>query len=124
MQRLFEAIGRFYEWLDNMGQPAWIIAIVFGFILFWPLGLILLFSMLKRRRTMFNSCQKRNHGHRYGGPRAQYNSAFEAYRDATLKRLEEERLAFDAYLAKLREAKDKEEFDAFMKQRDKGAEPA
>ena len=45
------------------------------------------------------------------------NTAFDAYRDETLKRLEDEHRAFQEFLEKLREAKDKSEFDQFMAQR-------
>ena len=56
------------------------------------------------------------------------NSAFDAYREDTLKRLEDEQTAFQSFLQRLREAKDKTEFDQFMDERAKEvqapAEPA
>ena len=45
------------------------------------------------------------------------NAAFDAYKDATLRRLEEEQASFEEFLARLREAKDKAEFDQFMEDR-------
>ena len=45
------------------------------------------------------------------------NSAFDAYRDETLKRLEDEHRAFLDFLGELRAAKDKAEFDQFMDDR-------
>jgi len=45
------------------------------------------------------------------------NRAFDEYRLDTLRRLEEEQLAFAAYLDRLRFAKDKAEFDQFMAER-------
>ena len=45
------------------------------------------------------------------------NTAFDAYREETLKRLEEERDAFVSFLDELRSAKDRAEFDQFMAQR-------
>lgn len=45
------------------------------------------------------------------------NSAFDAYRDATLRRLEEEQQNFEAFLDRLRAARDKAEFDQFMEER-------
>lgn len=45
------------------------------------------------------------------------NASFDSYRDEVLARLEEEQSSFEAFLARLREAKDKTEFDAFMDQR-------
>ena len=49
------------------------------------------------------------------------NTAFDAYKADTLRRLEEEQDAFEAFLQRLREAKDKAEFDQFMDDR---AQPA
>lgn len=45
------------------------------------------------------------------------NSAFNDYRAATLRQLEQEGADFRAYLDGLRHAKDKTEFDAFLKDR-------
>ena len=45
------------------------------------------------------------------------NTAFDSYREETLKRLEEERDAFVGFLAQLRAAKDRAEFDQFMSSR-------
>ena len=43
------------------------------------------------------------------------NVAFDDYRAATLKHLEDEAAEFRSYLDGLRHAKDKTEFDAFLK---------
>lgn len=103
------------DWLDERGKFAWIAAMVLGFIAFWPVGLGLLGYMIWSKR-MFG-CSKRSHRARYyAAPTG--NSAFDAYRDETLKRLEEEHSEFVDFLEKLREAKDKAEFDQFMKQRE------
>jgi hypothetical protein len=48
------------------------------------------------------------------------NTAFDAYREETLKRLEEEQRAFAEFLGRLRSAKDKEEFERFMAERAHG----
>ena len=45
------------------------------------------------------------------------NAAFDAYKAETLRRLEEEQAAFEGFLNRLREAKDKQQFDAFMEER-------
>ena len=50
------------------------------------------------------------------------NAAFEEYRRDTLRRLEEEQAEFDAYVEKLRQARDREEFERFMAERNKPAE--
>jgi hypothetical protein len=42
------------------------------------------------------------------------NQAFDEYRAATLRRLEEEQREFREFLSRLRAAKDKAEFDQFM----------
>lgn len=55
--------------------------------------------------------------HRHGARHGTGNAAFDAYKAETLRRLEEEQDAFEAFLQRLREAKDKSEFDAFMDER-------
>ena len=45
------------------------------------------------------------------------NRAFDDYREATLKQLEEDQREFNAFLEQLRRAKDQQEFDAFMTDR-------
>ena len=45
------------------------------------------------------------------------NRAFDEYRTETLQRLEEEQREFHDFLARLRMAKDKSEFDQFMAER-------
>ncbi|WP_380052619.1 DUF2852 domain-containing protein [Falsihalocynthiibacter sp. SS001] len=114
-------------WLDEKGKGAWIAAMVLGFIFFWPVGLALLAYMIWSKR-MFSSksgfsCNRssKRHGHRF---RSTGNSAFDAYKADTLKRLEEEQNNFEAFLERLREAKDKSEFDAFMDDRAKKAKQA
>jgi len=46
----------------------------------------------------------------------QTSTAFEEYREQTLKRLEDEQIAFRSFLERLRLAKDRAEFDQFMTQ--------
>jgi hypothetical protein len=106
-------------WLDERGQGAWIAAMVLGFILFWPVGLALLAYMIWSKR-MFNGCSSTRHRRRHGfssrshGFRSSGNTAFDSYKAETLRRLEEEQRAFEEFLERLREAKDKAEFDQFM----------
>lgn len=45
------------------------------------------------------------------------NSAFDDYREETLRRLEDEQNSFEGFLGRLRAAKDKAEFDQFMTER-------
>lgn len=109
-------------WLDARGTGAWIAAMVLGFILFWPIGLALLAYMIWSKR-MFTSCTSR----RTAAPRSftsSGNSAFDAYKADTLRRLEEEQETFRDFLKRLREAKDKAEFDQFMEDRARHAAAA
>jgi hypothetical protein len=52
------------------------------------------------------------------------NRAFDEYREATLRRLEEEQREFRDFLDSLRHAKDRAEFDQFMTSRKTGASSA
>lgn len=63
-----------------------------------------------------SSCAKRSTVRNFGS-RSTGNAAFDAYKADTLARLEEEQSNFEAFLARLREAKDKAEFDQFMAER-------
>ena len=59
----------------------------------------------------------RGRGWRFGGMQSSGNAAFDEYRAETIKRLEDEQKEFVEYLEKLRQAKDKQEFDQFMADR-------
>lgn len=113
--------GRAETWLDERGKGAWIAAMVLGFIVFWPIGLALLAYMIWGKQMFGKSCKTngRNAMHRgygtFSGTTG--NSAFDAYRTETLKRLEDEQSAFHDFLDRLRKAKDQTEFDAFMDER-------
>jgi Protein of unknown function (DUF2852) len=120
MQIVVHWLERSRDWLDERGKAAWIIAVVIGFILFWPIGLVLLVYMIWSKRMTCNSWN-RNHRH-YGRHGSTGNTAFDTYREETLRRLEEERDAFVKFLDQLRAAKDRAEFDQFMAQR--GQQPA
>lgn len=45
------------------------------------------------------------------------NQAFDEYRETTLQRLQDEQQEFEAFLDRLRKAKDKEAFDEFLAER-------
>lgn len=111
-------IARAESWLDEKGPGAWIAAMALGFILFWPVGLALLFYMIWSKR-MFSSCSRKSATLRtdVNTMRPSGNSAFDAYKSDTLRRLEEEQHQFEAFLERLRDAKDKAEFDQFMNDR-------
>ncbi len=111
-------LGRSEDWLDQRGKGAWIAVMVLGFILFWPIGLALLAYMIWSRRMFSGSCAHRAY-HARTAFRSSGNTAFDAYKAETLRRLEDEQQAFQEFLQRLREAKDKAEFDQFMEDRAK-----
>lgn len=113
------------NWLDSKGKGAWIAAMVLGFVFFWPVGLALLFYMIWSKR-MFSSCSHKSKSMRRGmnAMRPSGNSAFDAYKADTLRRLEDEQHQFEAFLERLRDAKDKAEFDQFMNDRSDKADNA
>ena len=108
------------NWLDQRGKGAWIAAMVLGFIFFWPIGLALLAYMIWSKR-MFGNCKKSSRRHAGVAFRSSGNSAFDAYKADTLRRLEEEQDSFQEFLKRLRDAKDKAEFDQFMADRERQA---
>lgn len=111
-------LARTEAWMDARGKGAWIAAMVLGFIFFWPLGLALLAYMIWSKR-MFSSKSCTRKSSRVMMSRSTGNRAFDAYKADTLRRLEEEQGNFEAFLERLREAKDKAEFDQFMDDRAK-----
>ena len=115
--------SRAEDWLDARGKGAWIAAMVLGFILFWPIGLALLAYMIWSKRMFNSACSSRRRTASHGVTRTSGNSAFDAYKADTLRRLEQEQDAFEAFLQRLREAKDKAEFDQFMDDRAKNGRP-
>ncbi len=111
--------------MNDLPTPMWIALILLGFVLFWPLGVFALIYFIWSRKMM--CCTGPLAGSKrdsvkpwtipYGAPRTTGNLAFDEYREATLKRLEEERIEFAKFLENLRLAKDKAEFDEFMAMR-------
>jgi hypothetical protein len=145
---IFTMARNVQDWLDARGKPAWIAAMVASFVFVWPVGLALLAYMIWSKRmfnrsysgegrddnreggrgpwaTHFGSQWGGRCGHRHqGGFRSSGNSAFDAYKEETLRRLQDEQEAFPSFRQRLREAKDKTEFDAFMDDRAKQAKPS
>ena len=135
-------------------RPAWtpatIALMVLGFVVFWPLGLAMLayiiwgdrldgFKRDVNRATdgIFAGCRKgADKAQRWGhAPRGMGgrtgNVAFDDWRDKELERLAEERrklddtlAEFDEYARELRRAKDQDEFDRFMANRNRSTAPA
>lgn len=119
MERIGRWLRRAEAQLDAWGQPGWIGAMVLGFILIWPVGLFILGYMIWSNRMSCKSWKRKCRTRR--GDTG--NTAFDEYRRETLRRLEEEREAFVGFLGRLRDAKDRAEFDQFMNER-KQPEPA
>jgi len=107
-------------WLDERGKGAWIALMVLGFVFFWPVGLATLFYMIWSKNMFKSGCSRRSKSHGQSF-RSSGNTAFDAYKADTLRRLEEEQTAFQDFLERLRDAKDKAEFDQFMEDRDRRA---
>ena len=119
--------------LDQWGPGAWIALMVFGFVIWWPLGLATLAYLAWSGRM---GCWKRGDVSRWHGrdglrgaanwwhqPASSGNHAFDEYRAETLRRLEEEQKEFREFLERLRFAKDKTEFDQFMAERRSRSNP-
>jgi hypothetical protein len=128
--------------LSSMGRwSAWEIgAMVAGFVVFWPLGLIALFLKWKNGEMWKGSADTAApwasfkapdlSGWNWKGQASSYgfagsgNAAFDTYKREQLKRLDEERRrlddeqkAFRNFVERLRRAKDQDEFDRFMNER-------
>jgi len=70
---------------------------------------IIVFFLVQFSKKKNGTCRHRSSGHS-----PSENTAFEAYRSETLKRMEDEQAAFRGFMENLRAAKDKAEFDQFM----------
>jgi len=106
-------------------------AMVLGFILFWPIGLAILFFMIGSGRMGRRWVRRYGMGPGGSAPNgdggwgrwcrdeqpSSGNAAFDEYRLETLRRLEEEQKDFAAFLERLRFAKDRAEFEQFMSER-------
>ncbi|MEQ5868950.1 DUF2852 domain-containing protein [Sagittula sp. NFXS13] len=118
-------LTRTEAWLDHKGKAAWIAAMVLGFIIFWPVGAALLAYMIWSKRMFGKGCNRTartpSRHTAWSAMKPSGNSAFDAYKADTLQRLQNEQEAFEAFLERLREAKDKTEFDQFMEDREKRA---
>lgn len=104
--------------LDDIPKGAWIALMVLGFIVFWPIGLAILFYMFwSGKMHGWKNGRSQACGTSYRRHRSSGNTAFDSYRDETLKRLEEEQKEFHAFMERLRRAKDEQEFEQFMNER-------
>ena len=117
METVVHSLERVRDWLDERGRSAWIALTVVGFVVFWPIGLALLAYVIWSKRMRCRHWGQNRQNFRGLGRGITGNSAFDAYREETLKRLEDERDAFVRFLNQLRAAKDRAEFDQFMTSR-------
>ena len=121
-------------------RPAWtpltIALMVIGFVVFWPLGLVMLAYIIwgdrlnmsrgewkRSAERAFGSC-KRNMRQAAEPMASTGNAAFDEWRRSEMERIEAERrkldemrAEFDRYTDELRKARDREEFDRFMRER-------
>jgi hypothetical protein len=129
----------------RMNKKPWSIyevgAVIGGFAIFWPLGLLALFLKMKKGELWNGASEmqapwnanwsnwKKPEGfgdfsRNWKPSHATGNQAFDEYRKEALEKLEaerrkldDERRAFDEFLSKLRHAKDREDFERFMADR-------
>jgi len=115
-------------------KPNWsplnIALMVLGFVFFWPLGLAMLAYILwgehyggsseKAEKWMKKQKFKMNGRGCHGRHSATGNAAFDEYREAEIRRLQEERMRleeeraeFEDFLRNLHMARDRDEFDSF-----------
>ncbi len=119
-------------------RPAWtpltIGLMVLGFIIWWPLGLAMLayivwgdrlHDTIRDNKDAFTAYGAAPQNWRNNSRRASGNSAFDDYRAEELDRLRAERRRlddevkeFEDYLSNLRMARDRDEFNRYMKERD------
>jgi hypothetical protein len=118
--------------LDELGRPAWIALMILGFMAWWPLGLAVLAFLIGSGRMgcgrygshwehkmtrLQDKMDRVGGGTWWGQSPTSGNRAFDEYKADTLQRLEEEQREFREFLARLRFAKDRAEFDQFMAER-------
>jgi len=115
--------------LDELGKPAWVALAILGFMVWWPVGLATLAFIIGSGRMSKGGSvsrwygaadQMRPAGTWWQPSRSSGNRAFDEYREETLRRLEEEQREFKDFLARLRFARDRAEFDQFMTERRRG----
>jgi Protein of unknown function (DUF2852) len=129
--------------LDEIGRPAWIVLMILGFMVWWPLGLAALAFLIAsgrmscarygshwehkmgRLQDKMDQVRDKMDRHMGGGGGGNWwgrspssgNRAFDEYRADTLRRLEDEQREFREFLQRLRFARDRAEFDQFMSER-------
>lgn len=110
--------------LDRRWHPVELASMIVGFVVFWPIGLAILGW---KKWTGAARSLSTGHGNEPTLGHDTGNSAFEAFKRSELERLEAERQKlhqaeadFGHYLERLKQARDREEFDRFMGERADG----
>jgi hypothetical protein len=87
--------------------------------MWWPVGFMVLAFIIGSGRVSWGYLQDKIERLGRGNTWGSYcsNRAFDDYRTETLKRMEDEQREFRDFVVRLRQAKDKAEFDQFMTER-------
>ncbi len=105
--------------------PLGVAAVVLGFMAWWPVGLAVVAYIMwggsidELAQKGYDELKSMFKGSVASSRPSTGNAAFDAYREETLRRLDAERAEFDSFVTKLREARDREEFESFMTDRKK-----
>lgn len=96
--------------------PLGVAAMVFGFIIAWPVGLAVLAYILWGGRVddLVSRAVEAIKGTTRRTAASSGNKAFDEYKASTLRDLEQQQAEFAEYVDQLRQARDREEFEHFM----------
>lgn len=109
----------------NKGRwtPLGVAAVVLGFVTWWPIGLAVIAYIMWGGSIDDLAREGVDQVKAAIKPASTTGSAaFDAYRAETLRRLEEEQAEFNSFVTKLRDARDREEFERFMADRNTAIE--
>lgn len=123
-------------WLRPAWTPLTIALMVIGFIIYWPIGLVMLAyivwgdrinmprsgEMRQKAEKAFGQC-RRSARRAESTMSSSGNAAFDEWRrnemeriEAERRKLDEMRADFDNYMRELKKARDREEFERFMRE--------
>jgi len=128
-------------WGASRWTPFEVVAMILGFIVFWPIGLAILGFKIWQRKVSYSGDLQTAAGEKWRETRSAMrgcgwqarrsfyagstgNMAFDEWKAGEIARLEEERRklqeasrAFSDFVENIRRAKDREEFERFMNER-------
>jgi biopolymer transport protein ExbB/TolQ len=118
-------IGLIFSVLVALLWLVWSLLVLFAAAVFfiWPLALLLVGVLVWRAqvrlwsRTMVAPGATPSRESATASAEPPRNSAFDEYREATLRRLDEEASKFREFLERMRRSRDKQEFDRYMAER-------